>query len=142
MSEYFDVTSANTQLILACEELFPSGVKLEGFSADTIMTADAVDIAETRRGIDGNMAVGVVRNIQTVSIVLEANSPSTAYFETIRDAMNANSRPYELTLTMYLPALKKTVVYRRGTLKTAPSAPAVQKTLQPTTWTMDFQEVA
>lgn len=142
MSEYFDVTSANVNLILACEELYPSGVKLEGFSADSVMTADGIDITENRRGVDGRMVSGVIKSIQPVSIVLEANSPSLEVFETIRDAMHANNRPYELTLTCHIPALDKTLVYRRGALKNAPSIPAVQRTLQPTTWSMEFQEVA
>lgn len=142
MSDYFDVTAANVDLILACEELYPSGVKLEGFSADSMMTADGIDVTENRRGVDGRMVSGVIKSVQPLSIVLEANSPSLEVFETIRDAMNANNRPYELTLTCHIPALEKTIVYRRGALKNAPSVPAIQRTLQPTTWTMEFQEVA
>ena len=88
------------------------------------------------------MVSGVVKNIQPVSIVLEANSPSLEVFETIRDAMSANCKPYELTLTVFVPALEKTIVFRRGALKNGPNLPSVQKTLQPTTWTMEFQEVA
>lgn len=67
MADYFDVTSANVQIILACEDLYPSGVKLEGFSADSVMTADGVDQSENRRGVDGRMVSGVVKNIQPVS---------------------------------------------------------------------------
>lgn len=142
MADFFDVTSANVQIILACEDLYTSGVKLEGFSADSVMTADGVDQSENRRGVDGRMVSGVVKNIQPVSIVLEANSPSLEVFETIRDAMSANCKPYELTLTVFVPALEKTIVFRRGALKNGPNLPSVQKTLQPTTWTMEFQEVA
>ena len=142
MADYFDVTSANSKVLLACEELFPNGVQLEGFSTDSAVSADGIEITETRRGVDGRMVAGVINNVQPVTIVLEANSPSLYVFETIRDAMKSNKKPYELTLTIHVPALEKTVVYRRGVLKNAPSIPAIAKTLQPTTWQMDFQEVA
>ena len=56
--------------------------------------------------------------------------------------MAHNKKPYALTLTVVLPALKKTVVYRRGVLVSGPTIPALGRTLQATAWTMQFQEVA
>lgn len=141
-TNYFDITSANAQLVLACEELYPQGITLSGFSADSALTADAVERAETRMGVDGRLVAGVIYAPQPVSIVLEANSPSLEVFETIRDAMQYNKRPYGLTLTVYLPALEKTITFRRGVLTSAPTMPAIGRTLQPTTWQMTFQEVA
>ena len=140
MADYFDVTSANVQIILACEDLYPSGVKLEGFSADSVMTADGVDQSENRRGVDGRMVSGVVKNIQPVSIVLEANSPSLEVFETIRDAMSANCKPYELTLTVFVPALEKTIVFRRGALKNGPNLRAFRRPFSPRRGPWNFRK--
>ena len=142
MAEYFDVTSANAQLVLACETIYPSGVQLNGFSTDSVMSSDPVDRTEARQSVDGRLVAGVIYNPQPVAITLEANSPSLEVFETIRDAMAHNKKPYALTLTVVLPALDKTVVYRRGVLVSGPTIPALGRTLQPTTWTMQFQEVA
>lgn len=58
MAENFDVTSANAELILAVEDLFPSGVALEHFTADGVFSSDAIEIAETRRSVDGKNGCG------------------------------------------------------------------------------------
>ena len=71
-----DITSANAKLILTCEELYPSGVELQMFSTNQSWNADALQVAETRMGVDGHMAAGYVPNIKTVTVQLEASSPS------------------------------------------------------------------
>ena len=58
-----DITSANAKLILTCEELYPSGVELQMFSTNQAWNADALQVAETRMGVDGHMAAGYVPNI-------------------------------------------------------------------------------
>ena len=74
----FDVTSANAQLVLTVDQLFPSGIELQHFSADGVFSSDAIEMTETRRSVDGRMVAGVIKNISSVSIVLEAASPSVA----------------------------------------------------------------
>ena len=49
----FDITSANATLILTVENLYPSGVKIEGFSTDSSFAMDDDTIAETHMGVDG-----------------------------------------------------------------------------------------
>lgn len=39
-SSNFDVTSANAQLVLTVDELYPSGIQLQQFSADGIFSSD------------------------------------------------------------------------------------------------------
>lgn len=141
MSQNFDVTSANAEVILAVEDLYPSGISLQQFSVDNVASAEPVEVTETRRGVDGKMVAGVIKNVTSVTIVVEAASPSLPALEYIRDAMKANNRPYECTLTIYQPALEKVKTYVRGVLKSAPPMPAIQRTLQPTSWTFDFEDV-
>lgn len=137
----FDVTSANAQLILTVDELYPSGVPLEMFSTDSMINTDPVEFVETRRGVDGRMVAGVIKNITTVTITLEASSPTLPVMEYIRDSQKMNNRPYECTLTAYFPATGQTRTFIRGVLKSGSALPPAQRTLQPTTWTFDFEEV-
>lgn len=141
MAENFDVTAANAELVLAVEDLYPSGVSLEQFSADAVLSSDAIEFTETRRSVDGKMVAGVIKNITSVTINLEAASPSLPVLEYIRDAMQANNRPYRCTLTCYLPAIDKTIQFVNGVLKSGPALPAAQRTLQPTQWSFDFERV-
>lgn len=140
-SSNFDVTAANAQLVLTVDELFPAGIELKQFSADGIFTSDSIEITETRRSVDGIMVAGVIKNISSVTITLEASSPSVRDLEYVRDSMEANNRPYECTLTCYIPSLGVTRTFVRGALKSAPPISAAQRTMQPTQWGFDFERV-
>lgn len=140
-SSNFDVTAANAQLILTVDELFPSGIQLQQFSADGIFSSDSIEMTETRRSVDGIMVAGVIKNISSVTITLESASPSVGDLVYLRDSMEANNRPYECTLTCYIPSLGITRTFVRGVLKSAPPISAAQRTMQPTQWGFDFERV-
>jgi hypothetical protein len=89
-----DITSANAQIVLICETVVPVGVLLQQASVDTWAASDAIQVAETRMGVDGYMAAGVTPNIVPVTITLEANSPSKRVLDMIAQAMIANKMPY------------------------------------------------
>lgn len=141
MSPNFDVTSASVQLVLAVDTLFPDGRQLEQFSADGIFSSDSIDVTETRRSVDGKMVAGVVKNISAVTITLEASSPSVPLLVNLRDSMEANNRPYECTLTCYIPSLGVTRTFVRGVLKSAPPVSSAARTMQPTQWVFNFERV-
>lgn len=141
MAENFDVTSANAELVLVVEDLFPSGVSLEHFTADGIFSSDAIEYAETRRSVDGKMVAGVIKNITSVTVNLEAASPSYPILEHLRASMDANNKPYECTLIATIPSLSMTRTFIKGVLKSAPPISAAQRTMQPTAWVFDFERV-
>lgn len=140
-SPNFDVTAANAQLILTVDELYPAGIQLQHFSADGIFSSDPIEMTETRRSVDGKMVAGVIKNISSVTVTLEAASPSVAALEYVRDCMEANNRPYECTLTCYIPSLGVTRTFIKGVLKSAPPVSAAQRTMQPTQWGFDFERI-
>ncbi len=141
MANNFDVTSGNAQLVLSVEELYPQGVSLQMFSADSMLNADGFEFVEARKGVDGKMVAGVINNPISISIALEAASPSRAVMETIRDAQIANKRPYVCNLTAYFPAIGMTRTFKRGVLKSGSVTPNAGKTLQPTNWGFLFESV-
>ena len=71
-----DITSANAELILKVAEIYPAGIVLQMFGTDQAFNMEAVDITETRMGVDGRMVAGVTPVIYPVTITLEASSPS------------------------------------------------------------------
>ena len=91
-SSNFDVTSANAQLVLTVDELYPSGIQLQQFSADGIFSSDSIEMAETRRSVDGYMVAGVIKNISSVTLTLEASSPSASRSEERRVGKECRSR--------------------------------------------------
>lgn len=71
-----DITSANAEAILTVEEIYSSGITLQMFGTDQALAMEAIDISETRKGVDGKLVGGYVPVIYPVTITLEASSPS------------------------------------------------------------------
>lgn len=136
-----DITSLNATAILTVAELFPSGFALQGYATDQSISLETLDITETRSGIDGGMVAGVVSNIKTVTIMLEANSPSYVNMAHVFDAMEANSKPYKCTLTVTIPSIGLVCEWSGGVMKSGTTVPALKKVLDPTTWVFHFPKL-
>jgi hypothetical protein len=135
-----DITSANAKLILTCEELYPSGVEVMMFSTNQAVSSDALQTAETRMGVDGHMAAGYVPNIKSVTVQLEASSPSRRYFQTIHKAMIANQRIYKVSLTAIIPSIGEEVIWSEGVLQNGSITSTAARVLEPTSWVMHFEK--
>lgn len=136
-----DITSSNSVLTLTVEELFPSGIQLQNFSVDSMFAADALDLAETRMGIDGKIAAGYTPNIKAVTITLEASSPSYPSLQQIAAAMQTNRKIYPATLTARIESIGKRITWSKGTLKSGSIVPNAKKVLDPTEWVFHFETV-
>ena len=137
-----NVTSLNATAVMIIEELYPAGFTLEQFSTDAAISQGDDTFAETRMGVDGQMVVGVVDNIKTVTITLEPSSPSMEYLTTLAKAIRTNKKHYPATLIVNIPALGVTRTYSNGALKTGKIMPDINKTLQPVPFTFDFEKVS
>ena len=139
--ENFDITSANAELVLTVDEIFPAGIVLQQFGADQAFNMDAIDITETRMGVDGKMVVGYTPAIYPITITLESSSPSRFSLSTLWEAMVANKRPYICGLVATLPSTGERLTWSMGVLKNGAPVPSGQKTLQPTTWLFHFEKL-
>jgi hypothetical protein len=134
-----DITSANAELVLTVDNLYPNGIVLQQASVDSFAASDNVQTAETRMGVDGKMAAGVVPNIIPLTISLEANSPSAKLLANVRQAMISNKELYRCTLTIRIPSIGETHVFNRGVLQSGNVFPAIQRVLAPTQWVFHFE---
>lgn len=135
-----DITSANAELVLSAEEVFPQGIALQMFSTDQSYSTESQQMAETRMGVDGHIAAGQVPAIKPVTIHLEAASPSYDYLAALATAMETNRKVYRCTLVANIPAIGKTLIWSIGVLQAGTRVPAGAKTLQPTQWTFHFEK--
>ncbi len=140
-TENFDITSANAELVLTVEDIFPSGIVLQMFGTDQAINMDAVDIAETRMGVDGKLVAGYTPVIYPVTVTLEAASPSRFNLSTLWEAMAANKRVYSCGLICTLPSVGERLTWSRGVLKNGVVVPPLQKVLGPTTWLLHFEKL-
>ncbi len=135
---FLDITSTNSTVILTVEDLFPQGVTLEGFSVDTIVSSDEVTMAEVRMGVDGKLASGYVPSPKSVTISLEANSPSQEVFNIVYGATEVTKKIYKCKLEVTVPSLNRTYNWIDGCIVSGKPTSDVKKTLDPTSWKMTF----
>jgi len=140
MSRNFDITSANAAAILIVEEIFPAGITLQMFGTDQAVDMGAIEIAETRKGVDGRMVAGYTPVIYPVTVTLEAASPSYASLALLLEATTRNKKPYRCNLVVTVPSISVVLVWSGGTMKSGTPAPPLHKTLEPTTWVFDFED--
>ena len=135
-----NITSANAQLYLTVDELYPAGIPLQNFSADSMATSDDMEISQVRMGVDGGMAAGYVANPYAVTITLEASSPSLETMQSILQAMKVNKRTYECSLILVIPATGQVHKWSHGVLTNGNPVPAPKRVLDPTSWKFAFQD--
>ena len=104
----FDITSATATLILTVENLYPAGVKIEGFSTDNSFAMDDDTIAETHRGVDGKMT------------------------------SKTNMTVLETSMQITVPALGKEFSLKNGVMISGHPVPSGEKVLGNTAWTFHF----
>lgn len=132
-----DITSANAVVAISVESLF--SVNLENFSADSSFTTDTVQAAETRMGVDGHMAAGFTPAIKTVTINLEAGSPSLTFLQLLRQAQEMNLKPYKVQMVISIPSIGKRYTFSNGVLQSFKELSDGQTVLSPTQWVFHFE---
>ena len=132
-----DITSANATVAVSVESLF--SVTLENFSADSSFTSDTIQAAETRMGVDGHMAAGFTPAIKTVTINLEAGSPSATFLQLLVQAQETNLKPYKVQMVISVPSIGKRYSFSNGVLQSYKDLPDGQNVLSPTQWVFHFE---
>jgi hypothetical protein len=135
-----DITSANATVGMSVGGLF--SINLENFSADSSFTSDTIQVAETRMGVDGHMAAGFTPNIKTLTINLEAGSPSTEFMILLNQAQETNRRPYEVNMVVSIPSIGKRYTFSNGVLQSYKGLPDGNKVLGPTQWVFHFEDMS
>ncbi len=136
------ITAANSVFTLSIASVYPSPVRLQGYSTDDAFTTEAVTSAEVVKGVDGRMSSGWLPTLKTMSISLQADSPSIEIFEnwnsfqeTIREILQAQA-------TILLPATGRKYTCSNGILTSYAPITGVQKTLQPRVFGLTWDDIS
>ena len=134
----FDITSANSTLVLTVENLYPAGVKIEGFSTDNSFAMDDDTIAETHMGVDGKLTAGFTPSEKSVTLTLDAGSSSYEVLCNIYNMSKTNMTVLDTSMQITVPALGKEFSFKNGVMVTGHPLPAGEKVLGNTNWTFHF----
>ena len=136
-----DLTTANSALTLAIDDLYAAPQPIQGYAVDDAFTSEAVSPAETMMGVDGFLSGGYTPYPVPLHITLMANSPSIEIFDNWLQAMGATKSIYRGNASIILPGLGQQWVLSRGILTQAPAIPDAKKILQPRRFTIVFESV-
>lgn len=125
-----DITAANAKLTLAIPPLFSVPQQLQGFAADDVYDLDEIESVETLMGVDGTLSGGFVWKPQPQTIMLQADSPSCALFDTWYSNQVAAQATYVAAGVLTLPAIGLKFVQTVGYL-TGYKLPGAKKLIQP-----------
>ena len=140
-SDDLNITSANSEIILTVENLYPSGIKLEGYSTDTAWASEDVTLAEGRMGVDGKLAIGMTPSPKTITLTFEANSPSLKQLENIAACMDLNMTIYATDMQVTIPSRKKEYHLTKGSMMRGRLLPDGKKVLDPQAFTFMFEKI-
>lgn len=132
------LTSANATILLVVADLYPSGVQIEGFSTDQILTGEDITIAETRMGVDGRLSAGYTPTPKNVVLSVEASSPSLEVLQNLYQIMESERSQPECSMTIDIPSLDQVISLTQGCLTKARPMPDLKKMLDATSWTFTF----
>lgn len=135
------ITSANSKFIINIPDVFPTPQEIQGYAADDAFTQAAFDVTETRMGVDGILSAGYTPNPKSLTVMLQADSPSISIFDAWVGAMESAKEAFKASAIINLPSVGKTYILSVGWLKNAKKLPDGKKVLEPVPYTIDFQEI-
>lgn len=134
-----NITDADAIIILTIENLYPSGVQLQGFAADTAWTAGDSQVAEARMGVDGKLSAGYTPVPRTITVALEASSPSLEVMRRLVEASQVSRAVFTCHMQITIPAQEKEYQLANGVLQTAHDLSDGKKVLDPSQFTFLFE---
>lgn len=137
-----DITNANSVLMLGISGLYDTPQQLQGYSADDVFEATAVDSAETQMGVDGKMSAGFVFVPIEWSVTLMADSDSNDIFDQWYEAKKAAKAPYFSNATVLLPSINRKWAMSNGVLVSYTPMPPGKKVLMPRKFGIRWESIS
>ena len=136
-----NISSANAVSTLTLLDLYPVPQTLQGFAVDDMFSGEALDLVETRMGVDGYMSAGYTPVIVPITFSFQPDSPSIAVFDFWGTSIQINQTVYYGSLSILLPSIGKSYAFRKVTLKNFKPLPDAKKVLDPVSYTLHCESV-
>ena len=136
------ITAANSTFYLTVPGLYNTPVKVEGYSTDTMVGAEAISPVVAEMGVDGHLSFGWVPTSKAVTVTLAADSPSRQTMDDWVTYQDAKGEVMVCSAEFSLPGIGRKYIGTRGAITSAPPMPGANKTLQPTAYTITFESWA
>lgn len=137
------ITAANSVLVLSVPGVFTAPQQITGFMADVAFEAEAVEVAETVKGVDGIMSAGAIPFISPMSISVMADSPSSILFENWLAAQKGGTfATFPANGSVSLPSIGRKYTLTFGVLKRIIQMPPAHRVLQGRAFMIDWSDIS
>lgn len=127
---------------ISVEVIFPVPVQIQGFASDDAFDSADIEPNEVLPGVDGRLSGGRVYVPTQMTIILQADSASNAFF----DQWNASEKALSTTFNAFglvsLPALGTKWTLTKGFLTQYKPFPQVKKLIQPRHYRITWEDVS
>lgn len=136
-----DLTAANAVIILSVPLVLPVPQQLQGFATDDIFSTAPIVPVETLMGVDGTLSGGYVPREKKTTIMLQANSPSNAFFDAWQASQDASLSAFPAIGMITLPSLGLAFALTTGFLTSYMPTADAKKILQPRRFEITWQTI-
>lgn len=136
------LTTANSAFSLLVRGLFPVPQSLHGYATDDSFAAEDVTPGEVQMGVDGQLSAGYVPYATVMTFTFQADSPSTAMFDTVLEAQKANKEMFIFDGTGIIQGTGEKYAMTKGYLTSATPMSTGKKILQPRKFSITFENVS
>lgn len=133
------LTTANSALSLMARGLFNVPQAIQGYATDDSFAVDDVNPVETMMGVDGKLSGGYVPYATVMTIMLQADSDSIEFFDTILETQKANKEAFILDGVLIVQGSGHKYALTKGFLSTSTPAETAKKVLQPRKFTITWE---
>jgi hypothetical protein len=136
------ITSANSELILVCSQVFAAPQSIEGYATEDAWNVAQFEVAQVRMGVDAHMSAGFVPAVKEMDLMLQADSPSRQVLQRILGVMEATREVVFIdNATLALPGTGEVWEFTKGVITKAPKTPPGKKVLESTTWQITWEDI-
>lgn len=133
------LTGASAIVTLVVDELYPSGVVIEGFNEDDLMQLDNLTRTEYNMGVDGKLSAGFVYYPIELTLGVMPNHSGYKIFENVAQVQQTLVAPLALSMTIALPGIKRKYTLPNGYVTEFAVMPSVNRLIQPATVGLVFE---
>lgn len=135
-----NISTLNSVLTLGCS-ILPVAQTIVGFASDDAFATTSVKTNETLIGVDGIMSYGSVAVMYPMTITLQADSPSIAFFESIAQAEQQSGNTVPLFGELLLLSVNESYTLQTGVITNYPPTADGKKLLQPRKFEITFNKI-
>ena len=136
-----DIGSSGVIFTLSVPLIIPVPQRIQGFANDDAFDFPEIDINETLMGLDGKLSGGFVFMEQIQKVMLQADSPSNAFFDAWASGMRANGAVFVGQGVVSYPNNNSSYTLLNGYLKNYKPAPDAKRLLQPRSYTIMWERM-